>query len=146
MIQQLTGKTSSWYTWLPFSKELWAALPVDTLSTLHINLFRPAHESASDDVDHSMLVDMHQLRKFRKLQHLSLVGMLDSYQTKIWEAVWGFPDLGTLELKMSLEPNVRSTHEKDWPMIQGDWKMREPGQVPKSYQYVLCEGPLNSRR
>ncbi|SLM34749.1 hypothetical protein LPUS_03685 [Lasallia pustulata] len=80
---------------------------------------------------------------FRQLRTLKIVGMLDSYQTHIWEAVWLCPQLEVLTLEMCLEPSIRSTRNREWPTIQGNWKMKKLGEVEKKYHGYKGRGQLH---
>ena len=117
----------------PFTKGMWHCMP-HTLQHIELDLIRPGvlPEPTKNDAFPSR--DLTPLMQFRQLRTLKIVGMLDSYQTHIWEAVWLCPQLEVLTLEMCLEPSIRSTRNREWPTIQGNWKMKNLGEVEKKYQ------------
>lgn len=105
-----------------------------TLQHIELDLIRPGVLPEPTENDTFPSSDLTPLMHFRQLRTLKIVGMLDSYQTHIWEAVWLCPQLEVLTLEMCLEPSIRSTRNREWPTIQGNWKMKKLGEVEKKYQ------------
>ena len=60
---------------------------------------------------------------FRNLRSLRLGGMLQSYQTYIWQTCWLNPLLEELVLEMALEPNMNDSY-KPWTPIKGPWRRK----------------------
>ncbi|KAI9810192.1 MAG: hypothetical protein M1827_006638 [Pycnora praestabilis] len=131
-----------WKTELPFANEMWAAMNTEKLTNLFIDLFRPGVQRGDTDGDVFPLEHLVPLRTFTKLKNLTLVGMLDSYQSKIWEAVWLMPDIEGLDLRMAIEPVLRRGYE-EWPFIQNAWFMRKPEDVRRGYHGNKGTGELN---
>lgn len=105
-----------------------------TLQHMELNLIRPGVLAEPTENDTFLLEDLTPLVHFSQLRTLKIVGMLDSYQTRIWEAVWLCPHLEALTLEMCLEPSIRRTRSREWPTIRGDWKIRSLGEVERKYQ------------
>ena len=104
-----------------------------TLQHMELNLFRPRVTAEPTEKDTFLLEDLAPLVQFRQLRTLKIVGMLDSYQMYIWETAWSCPHMEVLTLEMCLEPSIRKTRSREWPTIQGDWKMKKPSEE-KKYQ------------
>ena len=119
---------------MPFEKEIWSYLPTHTITTLMIDVFRPGLRGDRYGGDVLPVADLYPLKGFKKLQSLCLRGMVESYQEVIWEAVWGMPDLKYLDLKVMVEPGVRSTHLIHWPYIEGDWKVKELEEISTGHR------------
>lgn len=128
------ARRRSWKSELPFVKEIWPSLPVETLTTLSINMYRTGLRSGSYQDDLLPRRGLYPLRRFVNLRELSLSGMVDSYQKMIWEAVWSIPGLKKLELKMVLEPILRRKHVHEWPFIEDEWRPRDLDDVMKRYR------------
>lgn len=95
-----------------------------TRTTLGLDLFWPVNEE--EEMVCLSVVEMRPLCQFRRLRSLKLVGMMQSYQTFIWQAAWLNLGLEELELGMALEPEIFSAHHKaEWKLIQGAWSMDE---------------------
>ena len=121
-----------WKGELPFVKELWRAIRPDKLTAMYLNIWRPGVTAKDTAGDVLPLEDMRPLRQYTHLKELTIVGMLDSYQPMIWEAVWAMRKLISLQLRMALEPVLRRGNE--WPFIQNRWKMRKLEEVGRGYQ------------
>lgn len=100
--------------WFSFSR---------TRTTLGLDLFWPCGDD-EDDMPCLSIVEMRPLCQFRRLRSLKLVGMMQSYQTFIWQAAWLNLGLEELELGMALEPEIAShKHKAQWKLIQEGWTM-----------------------
>ena len=100
----------------------WETLSQDRTS-LGLDMFRP-QASDQKDLKCLSLVEMKPLCHFRALRSLKLVGMMQSYQTYIWQTAWLNLNLEELELGMALEPEVTSsTYSMQWELIQHGWEM-----------------------
>lgn len=81
-------------------------------------------DNDDDDMDCLSLSELEPLCQFRNLRSLKLVGMMQSYQPYIWQAVWLNVNLIELELGMALEPEILSrTRYAQWNLIQEGWTM-----------------------
>ncbi|KAL4945285.1 hypothetical protein BDV06DRAFT_209535 [Aspergillus oleicola] len=65
---------------------------------------------------------MTPLCTFRNLRSLKITGMMQSYQSYIFQAAWLNPNLEELELGMALPPRLRRAYKK-WPYIKGGWRL-----------------------
>lgn len=117
---------------LPSAEELLVSMP-HTLKHMELDLIRTGVLAEPTENDTFPLQDLIPLVHFRQLRTLTIVGMLDSYQTQIWEAAWLCPHLEVLTLEMCLEPSIRKTRSREWPTIQGDWKMKSLGEIKRHY-------------
>ncbi|KAJ5895650.1 hypothetical protein N7495_007341 [Penicillium taxi] len=98
--------------------------------TLGIDLFWP---NTKHDVEFNCLKleDLKPLCEFRNLRSLKITGMLQSYQTYIWQAVWLNLHLEELELSMILEPAIIAMRGQ---LIQDDWEIdRRQNNIPVYY-------------
>lgn len=95
------------------------------LDVLCLDLFWPIKERASLDNDMIRVEELRPLSTFRNLRVLKITGMMQSYQTMIWQAVWLNTELEELDLEMALEPCIRRNFNGDWPVISANWKMME---------------------
>lgn len=103
----------------------WENLPRDR-KTLGLDLFWPCR-SDLDGLDCLDVMEIKPLCQFRNLRSLKLVGMLQSYQTYIWQAAWMNLNLDELELGMALEPVVANpSYSMEWRYIHYGW-MKDPG-------------------
>lgn len=100
----------------------WDSLPRDK-ETLGLDLFWPCRPNM-DETNCLSVKEIKPLCQFRNLRSLKIVGMLQSYQTYIWQAVWLNMNLDELELGMALEPVVANpTYSMEWQRIQHGWKI-----------------------
>ena len=104
--------------------DAWDEIP-NRKPTLGLDLFRP--QSDDDDgvgFDCLDVSELAPLLEFRRLRSLKLTGMLQSYQSVIWQVVWLNPDLQELELGMALEPEiVNKVYKSRWKVINDKWVM-----------------------
>lgn len=102
----------------------WDSIPRNR-ATLGLDLFWPCmDDNDDDDMDCLSLSELEPLCQFRNLRSLKLVGMMQSYQPYIWQAVWLNVNLIELELGMALEPEILSrTRYAQWNLIQEGWTM-----------------------
>lgn len=102
----------------------WTFLP-RTKTTLGLDLFWPSADD-QDGFECLDIVEMKPLCQFHHLRSLKIVGMMQSYQTYIWQAAWLNLGLEELELGMVLEPEILSpAHGAQWKVIQEGWSMDE---------------------
>lgn len=102
----------------------WTFLP-RTKTTLGLDLFWRCVDD-QDEMECLSLIEMKPLCQFRRLRSLKLVGMMQSYQTYIWQAAWLNFGLEELELGMALEPEILSRPlGAQWKPIQEGWSMEE---------------------
>ncbi|KAL4792258.1 hypothetical protein BDV19DRAFT_392259 [Aspergillus venezuelensis] len=94
----------------------------------HINietkdLIKGREEEGGEEEDPSLfpLSDMTPLCTFRNLRSLKITGMMQSYQSYIFQAAWLNPNLEELELGMALPPRLRRAYK--WPYIKGGWRL-----------------------
>lgn len=81
-------------------------------------------ENDDDEMECLGLAEMQPLCQFRCLRSLKIVGMMQSYQTYIWQAAWLNLNLTELELGMALEPEIIDhTRCAQWRLIQEGWSM-----------------------
>ncbi|PYH43633.1 uncharacterized protein BP01DRAFT_375288 [Aspergillus saccharolyticus JOP 1030-1] len=69
------------------------------------------------------LEQMFPLVHFRHLRSLRITGMVQSYQTYIWQAAWLNTGLEELELSMVCQPRLRRSFAGKWPYIKEGWTM-----------------------
>lgn len=102
----------------------WLSLPRDK-SKLGLDLFAPFAQG-QEDTNCLDLIELKPLCQFRGLRSLKLVGMLQSYQTYIWQTAWLNLGLDELELGMVLGPEIMSvTHGRQWKLVEEGWTMDE---------------------
>ncbi|KAJ5757238.1 uncharacterized protein N7511_007420 [Penicillium nucicola] len=89
------------------------------------------------------IVELKPLCEFRNLRSLKLTGMLRSYQTYIWQAVWLNTKLETLDLGMALEPDIFSAPSTQWKQIKTGWKMSGKMYADPVYYGHYGTGELN---
>lgn len=106
--------------------DAWDEIP-NRKPTLGLDLFWP-----QDDADGGIgfncltVAELEPLFDFRHLRSLKLTGMLQSYQSVIWQVVWMNPDLQELELGMALEPEIKNKiYENRWKVIDDKWTMEQ---------------------
>lgn len=110
----------------------WLSLPRDK-SRLGLDLFWPCAHS-QEEINCLDIMELKPLCQFRGLRSLKLVGMMQSYQTYIWQAAWLNLALDELELGMVLKPEILSlTHGSQWRLIQEGWTMDEKQNAEPSY-------------
>lgn len=103
----------------------WNLIPRNRAS-LGLDLFWPCLDDDNDNMDCLGIKELEPLCQFRGLRSLKLVGMMQSYQSSIWKAVWLNLNLAELELGMALEPEILSrTRYAEWGLIQEGWSMDE---------------------
>ncbi|KAJ5273780.1 hypothetical protein N7478_008905 [Penicillium angulare] len=104
--------------------EYWSSLS-RTKKTLGLDLFwRCPPDSTQSGYYCLDLLELRPLCEFRNLRSLKLVGMMQSYQSYIWQAVWLMLELDELELGMSLEPDiVNRIYEPRWKVIDEGWTL-----------------------
>ncbi|KAI9840937.1 MAG: hypothetical protein M1837_001116 [Sclerophora amabilis] len=117
-------KEFHWTTNLPFAKEIWPAISTKPLTTIFLDIFRTGVGEDEQSGDVFPMADLRPLKTFTQLQDVGVVGMTETYQTAVWDAVWALPDLKRLQLKMVCEPVLRSSNARKWPFIQGTWSMK----------------------
>ncbi|KAI9802731.1 MAG: hypothetical protein M1825_002753 [Sarcosagium campestre] len=132
----------SWVTALPFSAALWGAMPTNSLRTLTLDLFK-YFEADSDVLDSVPPIQLEGLRAFSQMYSLTVTGMLESYQKEIWEAVWCFPHLKRLELRMAIAPDIRRPPEP-WSRIENDWTTKKPTEVTEAYHGENGRGTIHT--
>lgn len=102
--------------------ESWKLL-MKSKKSLGLDLFWPVQED-QEEPECLSLNELMPLCHFRCLRSLKLTGMMQSYQTYIWQVAWLNMNLDELELGMVLEPEILSdTHLAKWRLIQDGWKI-----------------------
>ncbi|KAJ6121300.1 hypothetical protein N7512_003765, partial [Penicillium capsulatum] len=110
---------------------------------LGLDLFKPCHPDR-EEVDYLNIMEIKPLCQFRRLRSLKIVGMLQSYQTYIWQAVWLNMNLDELELGMAMEPVVANqTFSMEWQPIQHGWAMNSKHFAKPVYYGYRGEGELH---
>ena len=121
--------------------DLWKTIERDR-TDLVIDLFQPVniedHITASkqdetsskeklkpSDSDSSILPpsSLQPLLQFRQLHHLTLTGMLESYQPLIWATCWLQPFLKTVHLEMALPPFFNLDTDHPHHFIDTTWAL-----------------------
>lgn len=112
----------------------WDLIPRNRAS-LGLDLFWPfVDDNENDNMNCLSINELEPLCQFRGLRSLKLVGMMKSYQSCIWKAVWLNLNLAELELGMVLEPEVLSrTRYAQWALIEEGWIMHERTTVDPVY-------------
>lgn len=102
----------------------WSNLP-RIKRALGLDLFWPwPPDSRDSGYDCLGLAELKPLCDFRSLRSLKIVGMMQSYQSYIWQAAWLNLDLDELELGMALEPDVvNRIYETRWRVIDEGWTL-----------------------
>ncbi|KAJ5730875.1 uncharacterized protein N7483_005383 [Penicillium malachiteum] len=104
----------------------WTNLP-RSQSTLGLDVFWPdCLDEGVEEVDEPCLElsEFKPLCEFRHLRSLKIVGMMQSYQTFIWQAAWLNTDLEELELGMAVEPEISNKiYETRWKVIKEGWTL-----------------------
>ncbi|KAJ5681376.1 uncharacterized protein N7477_001316 [Penicillium maclennaniae] len=122
----------------------WLSLPRDK-SKLGLDLFSPCAQG-QEDINCLDLMELKPLCHFRWLRSLKLVGMMQSYQTYIWQAAWLNLGLDELELGMVLKPEILSvTHGRQWDLVEEGWTMNEKQTGDPVYHGHLGNGELHPR-
>ncbi|KAL4950615.1 hypothetical protein BDW69DRAFT_202007 [Aspergillus filifer] len=87
------------------------------------DLVSEKEEEGGEEEDPSLfpVSDMTPLCTFRNLRSLKITGMMQSYQSYIFQAAWLNPNLEELELGMALPPRLRRAYK--WPYIKGGWRL-----------------------
>ncbi|KAJ5175728.1 uncharacterized protein N7482_001605 [Penicillium canariense] len=120
----------------------WADLPQHK-KTLGLDLFRPC-PTELDELACLGIEEMRPICQFRHLRSLTITGMLQSYQSYIWQVAWLNFDLEELHLEMSLEPKVHSAiHAAQWKPIQDGWEMDKRYSAEPVYHGHLGDGELH---
>jgi hypothetical protein len=125
-----------------FRPQLWKHLE-PTRDTINLDLFWPQRlddqEEDEDDGDENRddknifpLQGLLPLCEFRKLRSLRLGGMLQSYQTYIWQTCWLNPGLEELVLEMALQPTMKDSYQS-WTPITGSWRRKTISQARTDY-------------
>lgn len=83
---------------------------------LGLDLFRPYNSDRDEDAETRTHSELKPLCEFRNLRSLKIMGMMQSYQSSIWRAVWLNPKLDELELEMALEPEIVNR------ILRGEWR------------------------
>ncbi|RAL11901.1 uncharacterized protein BO97DRAFT_453530 [Aspergillus homomorphus CBS 101889] len=130
--------------------ETWARIP-QSRRTLGIDVYLPTNTAApaadaapdadpageqadadEEDVEGEIiqieilpLEQLFPLIHFRGLRSLKITGMVQSYQTYIWQAAWLNTGLEDLELAMVCEPRFRRAFTGSWPYIKGGWTLNQ---------------------
>ncbi|KAJ5109486.1 hypothetical protein N7456_006161 [Penicillium angulare] len=93
--------------------------------TLGLDLFWKFNSDSSQSGYNCLdLVELRPLCEFRNLRSLKLIGMMQSYQSYIWQAAWLMIELDELELGMALEPDiVNRIYEPRWEVIDEGWTL-----------------------
>jgi hypothetical protein len=118
---------------LPFTKALWPAISTPTITSLFVDLFK-AGMGEGDGNGAFPPEDLVPLRRLTALKSLTIVGMTQSYQKQIWEALWLIPSIKHLDLRMITEPALRRDRDENWEFIKGSWKIRRLDEVILTYQ------------
>ena len=102
---------------------IWAHTP-RAISRMHVDTCTPVnfYRFVEEDTIPPSLLE--PLCDFRGLRELKITGMLDSYQSIIWQAAWLCPQLESLTLEMVLPPEAE-------PIRQLAWRAIEPGWTPR---------------
>ncbi|KAJ5580297.1 uncharacterized protein N7459_006282 [Penicillium hispanicum] len=111
--------------------------------TLGLDLFWPNAPDAQvmECLD---IMELKPLCQFLGLSSLKLVGMMQSYQSYIWQAAWLNLNLDELELGMALEPEIISSERAaDWKLIQDEWKMDKKTSAKPIYNGRRGDGELH---
>ena len=123
-----------------FRPQLWKHFE-PTRDTINLDLFWPQrlnyHEEEEDgDESHDKsifpLQGLIPLCEFRRLRSLRLGGMLQSYQTYIWQTCWLNPGLEELVLEMALQPSMNDSY-RSWTPINGPWRRKTISQARTDY-------------
>ncbi|KAJ5707861.1 hypothetical protein N7488_007662 [Penicillium malachiteum] len=106
--------------------DAWSNLP-RSQTTLGLDIFWPdCLDEGVEEVEEPCL-DIKELKplcEFRHLRSLKIVGMMQSYQTFVWQAAWLNPDLEELELGMAVEPEISNKiYENRWRVIKEGWTL-----------------------
>lgn len=105
-----------------------------TKKTLGLDLFWP-HSAESDEPVRLEINELKPLCQFRSLRSLKITGMLQSYQSYIWQTAWLNLELEELSLEMALEPKIDSAiHVAQWKLIGDGWKMDKKQSAEPVYQ------------
>jgi hypothetical protein len=105
-----------------------------TKKTLGLDLFWPNNEETNESVRLD-IIELKPLCQFRCLRSLKITGMLQSYQSYIWQSAWLNLDLEELSLEMALEPKIDSTlHVAQWKPIGDGWEMEKKHSAEPMYQ------------
>ncbi|KAJ5698080.1 hypothetical protein N7462_000085 [Penicillium macrosclerotiorum] len=134
----------------------WADLPRNK-TALGLDLFWPSppdqDRDRNRDRDQTRLPcldiqEMKPLCQFRCLRALKIVGMLQSYQTYIWQTAWVNLNLDELELGMTLEPEITSAeHTSKWQFIQEGWEMDQKHSAEPALRHTQTRnGPASANR
>ncbi|KAJ6015911.1 hypothetical protein N7540_010502 [Penicillium herquei] len=106
--------------------DAWSNLP-RSQTTLGLDIFWPdCLDEGVEEVEEPCLElsKLKPLCEFRNLRSLKIVGMMQSYQTFIWQAAWLNPDLEELELGMAVEPEISNKiYETQWKVIKEGWTL-----------------------
>lgn len=116
-----------------FRPQLWRHLERKR-KIINLDLFWPQRwlgcEEEEDPSDHHQcereifpLQGLKPLCEFRSLRSLRLGGMLQSYQTYVWQTCWLNPGLEELVLEMALEPTIHLPNHAFLP-IHGPWRRK----------------------
>ncbi|KAJ6084622.1 hypothetical protein N7486_011422 [Penicillium sp. IBT 16267x] len=93
-----------------------------TRERLGLDLFWPSHFDRDEDAATRTHTELKPLCEFRNLRSLKIIGMMQSYQSYIWRAVWLNPELDELELEVVLEPEIVNRIFQDkWTDIKEGW-------------------------
>lgn len=105
-----------------------------TKKTLGLDLFWP-HSEDSDEPVRLEINELKPLCQFRSLRSLKITGMLQSYQSYIWQTAWLNLDLEEMSLEMALEPKIDCTlHAAQWKLIRDGWEMDRKQSAEPVYQ------------
>ncbi|KAJ5128255.1 hypothetical protein N7448_001972 [Penicillium atrosanguineum] len=122
----------------------WLSLPRDK-SKLGLDLFSSCAQG-QENINCLDLMELKPLCQFRGLRSLKLFGMMQSYQTYIWQTAWLNLGLDELELGMVLKPEILSvTHGRQWSLVEEGWSMNEKQTADPVYHGHLGDGELHPR-
>ncbi|GAD96310.1 hypothetical protein ANI_1_1406104 [Paecilomyces variotii No. 5] len=114
------------------------------LDVLCLDVFWPITKKTRRYHDMIKISELRPLCTFRHLRVLKITGMMQSYQSVIWQVVWLNPDLEELELEMALEPTIRRDFKGDWPSIGPGWKIGEQKKEGLQVYYGAGDGTIRS--
>ncbi|KAH0557178.1 hypothetical protein GP486_005029 [Trichoglossum hirsutum] len=131
-----------WKSELPFTKALWPGMPTATITIVFIDIFR-AGAGDDDETGAFLPEDLVPLRTLAALRSLTVVGMTESYQKQIWEALWLIPGVRHLDLRMTTEPALRRDRDEKWEYIEGPWKIKKFDEVALTYHGNRGSGKIH---
>ncbi|KAF7715927.1 Uncharacterized protein PECH_005734 [Penicillium ucsense] len=121
----------------------WENLPRSKTS-LGLDLGSSVPEGTDEEDNVLGIEELRPLQQFRGLRSLQLTGMLHSYQSIIWQAVWLMADLDELTLEMALEPEIIHPYfASHWKQIDEHWTLAPTDGENCVYYGHLQDGQLH---